>query len=105
MLCHGFRFTHENAVGELHHVALADHGDLFAAAARVFKGGLRDAPRRLRGDFAHRQCHIRRRHEFAAAHEHIAIGVKAFGIFTREHHVESGARVAHALTRARRAHV
>ena len=45
------------------------------------------------------------RHELAAAHEHVAVGVEAFGAFAEDHEIDGLAGEAHAHARFRRADV
>jgi hypothetical protein len=73
-------------------------GDFFASPARPFERHLCDPPTLLRGHLAHGDRDVGRRHELAAAHEHVAVGVEAFGTFTEDDEVDglSGKADAHA---------
>ena len=59
----------------------------------------RDAPALPRGDLAHGDRHVFGRHEFAAAHEHVAVGVKTLGALAENHQVDRLAGEAHAHAR------
>ena len=75
-----------------------EHGEL--------EGGLGDAGRGLPGDLAHGERKIRRRHEFAGAEKHVAVGVEAFGVFAHDDEVDRLATTRRkTLTRARRADI
>ena len=98
-------FAHEETVGHLQHVLLANCAYVLAAARCVFECHLGDATRTFARDFAYRQRDVFGRHEIRYAHVHIAIGVKTFGVFARYQHVEAGPRIRHARARARGAQV
>ena len=96
---HRAHFAQEQAVGHMQHIGLMYGGDFFAAAARPFEGDFGNAPALFGRDLADSDGNILGRHEFAAAHEHVAVAVETFGALAEDHQVNRLAGETHAHAR------
>ena len=77
----------EKPVGHAEHIRLVHDGELLPPASRQLAGGAHDPRRGLGRDLAERQGDVGLRHELAAAGEHVAVGVEAFGILADDDEV------------------
>ena len=72
-----------------------DDGDFLPARLGHLKGHMGDPLARPAGDAAHRERHVRRRHELAAAERHVPVRIEALGVLPDHDKIMSGQVVAH----------
>ena len=82
-----------------------DGGDFLFALHRQFECLTADPHRPVTGNFAHRQRHIRVRHHFTHALEHVAVRIKTFCRFTHDHQIHARSLVRDKVAGPRRAHI
>ena len=106
VLRHRAHAFEKKPVRDAQHIGLVHRRHFLAPLHRQLEGGLRDARRALPRDLAHGEREIGRRHEFAGAVVHIAVGVEAFGVLAHDDEIDGRAAARRkAVTRARRADI